>query len=62
MLTSLTSDSQLVDNLPLVIGGDRAPELTRVTRLGLQHQEVVTSGPSLHAVLTIGLDKKITTN
>ena len=60
VLTSLTSDSQLVDNLPFVIGGHWAPELTRVTRLGLENQEIVTSGSSLHSVLSVGLDKKIT--
>ena len=48
-----------MDNLPLVIGGHGAAVVSRVTRLAVRHQEVVTSSPSLHSVLGARLNKKI---
>ena len=57
--SAVTSYSQLVDNLPLVIGGHGAPVLAGVTGAGVENQEVVTASPGLHAVLAARLNKKI---
>ena len=57
---AVTSYSQLVDNLPLVIGGHGAPVLAGVLRAAVQHQQEVSASPGLHAVLTARLSKKIT--
>ena len=57
---SLTSYSELVDNLSLVDGGHGAPVLAGVLRAAVQHQQEVPASSGLHAVLTARLSKKIT--